>query len=111
MTHFEQLRMEEQTRGSPSPDLLAAQFGLTGLDSNGEIRAGITITPDVLDPVQQTPFIRRDIDSVLGYSRNIPLSDAVHYYPYPNPSRTLERRVHVKHALKVDGQVRTSVIL
>jgi len=101
MNDFRNLR----DAGQPSAELLAARFCLTGIA--GDSLTGITTTPDLLSGSNYNPHIRRDLDSVLGYSPDIPVRDAINYFAYPNPARTLERRVHVKHSIPVHGQVST----
>ena len=105
MNHFRNLRDDADGLDEPSAELLAARFGLTGITADNSFLAGISIAPDLLSGSNHNPYIRRDLDSVLGYSTDIPVLDAVNYFAYPNPARTLERRVHVKHSVLVRGQV------
>jgi hypothetical protein len=105
MNHFSDLRHSAHRDGEPSPELLAARFCLTGITADDTFLAGINTRRDLLTGSQRNPFVRRDLDSVLGYSRDIPVLDSIHYFPYPNPLRTLESRVHVTHSAKVDHQV------
>lgn len=105
MNHLKALRGRADGVDSPPSDLLAARFCLTGIAEDNSFLAGISTAPDVLSGSHQVPYIRRDLDSVLGYSSNNPVMAPVHYYPYPNPARTLEHRVHVIYKAEIDGQV------
>jgi hypothetical protein len=106
MNHFGSLRTRDAVQDSPTPDLLAARFGLTGITSDDSFLAGITTTPDLLAGSRYVPHIRRDLDSVLGYSSDIPVLDAINYYPYPNLGRTLEKRLHLMYSVEVNHEVR-----
>jgi len=110
MSHFSELRTGDQEDGQPSPELLAARFCLTGITSDNSFLAGITVNQDLLSRSRHVPYIRRDLDSVLGYTDNIPVMDAIHYFPHPDLSRTLERRVHLYHTSQVHNEVSTKLI-
>jgi hypothetical protein len=105
MEHFATLRSHESDEEGPTPELLAARFSLTGITSDDSFLAGMTTTPDSLAGSNYAPYIRRDLDSVLGYSANIPVLDALNYYPYPNIRRTLEKQLRVAYKLAVRNEV------
>ena len=52
------------------------------------------------------PEIRRDYDSVLGFTQDLTARGAIFIFILPSPARTLTRRVHFKAKFIVNGQVR-----
>lgn len=105
LTQFSSLKARAPRLNRPSPELLAARFGVTGMGSTTRVTT-ISTAGDTLTASQADPFIRRDIDSVMGFSDDIPITDAIHYFPYPDLNRTLEKRLHVKYGARSTSSVR-----
>ncbi|KAF9522442.1 hypothetical protein CPB83DRAFT_899623 [Crepidotus variabilis] len=104
LNRFRNIRSSEPEDNNLDPELLAARFALTGITPDDSELVAVDINPDLLGASERDPFVRRDIDSVLGYTEENPVRDAIHYFPYPNLSRTLERSVHIKHSVMIDDE-------
>ena len=104
MNRFSALRNRQPRGSQPTPELLAARFGVTGMASNTSVMS-ITTSGDSLRQSQSDPYIRRDIDSVIGFSDALPVVDAINYMPYPNISRTLEKRLHIKYGARIVSNI------
>jgi hypothetical protein len=111
MTRFAALRGAHQADDAPHPELQAARFCLTGITPDDSLLAGIDTASDSFAGSQRNPYIRRDLDSVLGYSPDIPVLGPINYFPYPNPTRTLHRSVHVRHYALVNNVVSETNII
>lgn len=107
LNKFRNYRAMDPVENQPEPDMIAARYALTGLSQNGRRVAGINTVRDKLGPQATTlPFIRRDFDSLIGFSADIPVSKDITYFPNPTLTRTLNKSVHVKYTYNVGEEVR-----
>lgn len=107
LNKFRNYRAMDPVENQPKPDMIAARYALTGLSQNGRHVAGINTVRDKLGPRATTlPFIRRDFDSLIGFSADIPVSKDVTYFPNPTLTRTLSKSVYVKYTYNVGEEVR-----
>lgn len=97
LNRFRAYRQLVPADDQPEPDMVAARYALTGLSRDSQHVAGINTVRDLLGPRGTLPFIRRDFDSLIGFSADIPVSKNVTYFPNPSPTRTLNKSVHVIH--------------
>lgn len=92
----------------PDPVLNASRFGLTGIDRTDESITCISTTDAKISSIDAgEPFIRRDYDSIIGYSATYPLSRQVSFFPHAPHFKTLRKAVHVKHRFYVRSPVST----
>jgi hypothetical protein len=109
VTKFSQLRREIRDRDQPDPDLVAARYSLTGWNRTGTYITGISTAQNLLGETasrEDMPLVRRDYDSVIGFTRDCPVSTDIAYFPNPPVSRTLTKTVYITHTYKHHGQVR-----
>jgi hypothetical protein len=94
---FGEIRNQDQVPGGPDPDLLAARYSLTGWDPESQHITGINTARDVIGDVDDSdlPYIRRDYDSVMGFTRHCAVSSEISYYPNPPMGRTLSKAIHI----------------
>ncbi|PPR08261.1 hypothetical protein CVT24_001173 [Panaeolus cyanescens] len=92
---YDEFRDSESSFNNCSPAFQAARFGLTGVDQDEVI--AVQCNSAKIGTNGTKPYIRRDFDSVLGYTRRWPLRTDIHFYPLPPPKRTLKSLVHVKY--------------
>jgi len=97
LNKFRDYRARDPVDNHPEPDMIAARYALTGLSRNRQVVAGINTTRDKLGRHGPLPFIRRDFDSLIGFSADIPVLNDVTYFPNPPLTRTLKKSVHVKY--------------
>ncbi|PPR00729.1 hypothetical protein CVT24_000953 [Panaeolus cyanescens] len=74
----------------PSPALQAARFALSGFDPED---CSITVIDTDSHKVRQEgpmPYIRRDYDSLIGFTNDYPVHRDVAFYPLPSPERRLK---------------------
>ena len=103
LNKFCEYRTREPVDNHPEPDMIAARYALTGLSRDRRVVAGINTVRDKLGPRGPLPFIRRDFDSLIGFTPDIPVSNDVTYFPNPPLTRTLKKSVFVKYTY-VDGE-------
>lgn len=101
---FSQIRAADPQHNSPHPDFLAARFGLTGQAPNGPT-CHIDALRGRLIPETPSPMIRRDFDSVIGFTDIIPVSSDLQYYPNPAPARSLNKSIHIEIEFQVSETV------
>jgi hypothetical protein len=97
LNKFRSYRELDPVDNQPEPDMIAARYALTGLSQDSRFVAGINTFRDKLGPRGTLPFVRRDFDSVIGFSADIPISKDVTYYPNPTLTRTLKKTLHVNY--------------
>jgi hypothetical protein len=79
----------------------AARFALTGrTPCNTSYSVINTIRDKLGNMANSPPFIRRDFDSLIGFTRRLPILSALSYYPNPDLSRTLAQSIHVKYTVE-----------
>lgn len=101
---FSHIRAAEPQHNSPNPDFLAARFGLTGQLPNGPT-THIDALRGRLNEQTPSPLIRRDFDSVIGLTDDIPITNDLQYYPSPAPSRSLNKSIHIQFEFQVSETV------
>jgi len=106
LNKFRDYRARDPVDNHPEPDMIAARYALTGLSPNRRFVAGINTARDKLGPHGPLPFIRRDFDSLIGFSADIPVLNDVTYFPNPPLTRTLKKSVHVEYSYCVGEDVR-----
>jgi len=106
LNKFRDYRAMDPVDNQPDPDMIAARYALTGLSRDRRIVAGINTIRDKLGPQGTLPFIRRDFDSLIGFSADIPVSNDVTYFPNPTLTRTLNKSVYVKYTYNDGEEVR-----
>jgi hypothetical protein len=83
----------------------AARFALTGRTHHNTGYSVINTIRDKLgNTAEELPYIRRDFDSLIGFTRRIPVLSDLSYYPNPSLNRTLTHSIHVKHTMKTQNR-------
>jgi len=106
LNKFRRYRQMDPADNQPEPDMIAARYALTGLSQDSRTVAGINTIRDKLAPEGTLPFIRRDFDSLIGFSADVPVSKDVTYFPNPTLTRTLNKSVYVKYTYSDGVEVR-----
>lgn len=89
----------------PLPAFQAAEWALTGYDRATGEQARIEALRN--RPTENTPFpyIRRDYDSLMGFTSHIPARGAIFIYGKPNAGRALTARLKIKVPFQINGEV------
>jgi hypothetical protein len=106
LNKFRDYRSLNPADNQPSPDMIASRYALTGLSRNSQTVAGINTVRDKIGPRGTLPFIRRDFDSLIGFSADVAVSNDVTYFPNPTLTRTLKKNLHIKYTYHVGEEVR-----
>ena len=106
-TKFAAIRQAYAVPGHPIPDLQAARYSLTGWNPESTYITGINTSANIIGDVHedQLPYIRRDYDSLIGFSLDCAVSKDMVYFPNPSLSRTQSKPLHIKHECRVGIQV------
>ena len=104
---YTEISEREEAGDEIHPTFQTIEWALTGQDrvnnTCARLDAFLRNRPTLQSPV---PDIRRDYDSVLGFTRSIPARGALFLYVCPSTARTLTKRVHFKTEFMIDGEVR-----
>ena len=75
-TKFPAIRQVDAVLGHPIPDLQAARYSLTGWNLESTYITGINTSANLMGNVHedQLPYIRRDYDSLIGFSPDCAVS-------------------------------------
>jgi hypothetical protein len=82
--------------------LPAAHFALTGQDNNRQYL--ISVLSDRFN-FGHTPIIKRDYDSVLGFTKSIPVFTDIYIYPLSSSRDILTDDLHLKVEFLVNNEV------
>jgi len=108
LNSYREYKNSAPTPDNPNPELSAARFALTGRTPSDDAISAINTIRDKLGQNVTRPFISRDFDSLIGFTRANPVRNDIQYYPNPSLKRTLVHSVHVEHAIPVvNDEVRT----
>jgi hypothetical protein len=89
----------------PLPEFQAIEWALTGRDTVGQRSARLDALRN-RPPVQSPdPTIRRDYDSVLGFTRDIVANGAIFLYIRPSPIRAITKNLKLETTFMINGQV------
>ena len=107
VTKFAEIREADGVPGRPIPDLQAARYSLTGWNPESTYITGINTAANLIGEVPEAdlPAIRRDYDSLIGFTKDCPVSTAMMYFPNPPPSRTQSKPLHIRYECRVGIQV------
>ena len=87
----------------------STDFALTGRHPDRKTQAVINPLTNRM-PNRASPTVRRDYDSLIGFTDDIPIISPLNVYPVSRVEDTLTSNIHIKVPFPVyDGQVRTSI--
>jgi hypothetical protein len=95
------LKLENST----NPTLEAARFVITGYNKPAGHHARLETLSHAMSPDCQTPRSKRDIDSLLGFTENIPLDKDLNVYPIPAPHESLKSSLGIKIDFRINDAV------
>lgn len=88
----------------PDVAIKSSVFALTGRDEDEQIQA--RIEPRINRMVDDDVVVmRRDYDSVIGFTESIPVFQNLNIYPGVNCSETLTTSIHLQVPFKIGGVV------
>jgi hypothetical protein len=106
--------IQEFTRLNDTGDTLdttirSTDFALTGRHPDRRTQAVINPLINRM-PIHASPTIRRDYDSLIGFTDDIPIVSPLNVYPVARIEDTLTSNIHIKVPFPVfDGRVCTSI--
>jgi hypothetical protein len=98
-------REEEEEGKQTHPTFQAIEWALTGRDTVGQKCAKIDAVFNRPRLQSASPYLRRDYDSVLGFTENIFARGAILIYIKPSPIRPITRRLKLRTTFIIDGEV------
>lgn len=101
-THLTQAEAQD---GFHNVQLEAGRFALTGLHPQLPRLARLNPLQHRIEGNTTPPVMRRDYDSLLGFTPGIPIRTNLVLYPFPNASETLQKSIKFKIMFQVDGDV------
>ena len=110
LNKFRQYQAAPPVANQPTPDMIAARYALTGLSmrgvATGPAVAGINTARDKIGRQAIRPYIRRDFDSLIGFSADLPVQTDITFFPNPPRNRTLKKDLQVRYSYPCGDQVR-----
>ncbi|KAF8327115.1 hypothetical protein F5887DRAFT_1083974 [Amanita rubescens] len=92
-------------RGEPEAAFQAAEWALTGYDRETDEQARIVALHNRPKNNTPMPYIRRDYDSLIGFTSHIPARASIFVYGKPNASRALTARLKIKVPFVINDEV------
>ena len=89
----------------PLAEFQAIEWALTGRDTVENQSARLDALQNRPQLQSTMPTIRRDYDSVLGFTRNIPARGTIMLYIRPSPIRALRKKLKLETMFVIDGEV------
>jgi hypothetical protein len=83
LNKFREYRAADAVPNHPTPDMIAARFALTGRSMGGASVAGINTARDKIGAQGTRPYIRRDFNSLIGFSTDLIVQTNITFFPNP----------------------------
>lgn len=102
---YEHISRREPEERTPLPEYQAIEWALTGRDCVERDCARLDALrnrPRVQSP---NPYIRRDYDSVLGFTHDIPARGSMMIFIKPSPVRAITRKLKLRTSFMINGEV------
>jgi len=97
--------LEGNPEGPVSPDYLCAVAAGRIIKEGTPARLRVSSRQETLLNSLDGVQMLRDIDSVIGQSRDLPYSKALAVFPVPDFKNTLTKNIHVKYRLSQEAEV------
>ena len=68
--------------------------------------AGINTARDKIGAQGTRPYIRRDFDSLIGFSPDLAVQTDITFFPNPPRNRTLKKDLHIRYSYLCEDDVR-----